>query len=221
MMPVGDYFDLKGNYLGSDNVDDKEIRIVNTQKHPLSSTYSNLPFNFKNRDGSVNRSIGLQLSKNVGEFGVGDRTAMAGNIYNHYYQEAGYDLGETQSGAIDNVPSNFAALGLTSIGGVTAPYPGLGDGQRAISMEYSALGRVLNNGNDILNLISHERGQHMPDTLNQGMSMGKWNMENRATLHQLQDPTWKGTSPAFRDHIRYNQGGYLYPSEFKRYFGTK
>ena len=119
------------------------------------------------------------------------------------------------------MPSNFVATGLASVGGLTAPYPGLADGGKAISIEYSALGRVLNNGNDILNLISHERGQHIPDVLKYGMSLGKSTMENRATLHQLNDPTWRGTSSAFKDHIKYNQGGYLNSSEFIRYFGTK
>jgi len=64
-------------------------------------------------------------------------------------------------------------------------------GEKAIEIEYSALGWTLINGYDVLNLISHERGQHMSDALDGNISLGKWKLENRATSHQLKHQTWQ------------------------------
>lgn len=146
----------------------------------------------------------LRLSKGLG---VADR--------------AGYDLNELESGIVNNIPASMSSLGNLSIGGVTRDYPGLKAGGVAVSIEYSALGRILNNGYDVVNLISHERGQHMPDALGGKMMLGRWKLENRATLHQLQHSTWKNTSREYQKHIKYNQGRFLYESEFKKYFSQE
>ena len=53
-IPPADYFDRQGNYLGSDNVDDKEIRIVNSTKSLLGSISINAPLNFKGVNGVAN-----------------------------------------------------------------------------------------------------------------------------------------------------------------------
>lgn len=58
-----DYFDQDGNYLGNDGVDDDKIRIAPVRKSRYTSNYNTLPFNFYNRDGSVNRQAGLAMSQ--------------------------------------------------------------------------------------------------------------------------------------------------------------
>ncbi|WP_306353669.1 hypothetical protein [Flavobacterium sp. '19STA2R22 D10 B1'] len=219
----GDYFDKNGQYLGSDNIDDKKIYITsNSNPLFLKSDYSifNTPKGFYNKNGSVNEAVAQKYSKDITDSSI-NRSDVAGGILNHYYQEAGYNLKELKSGKIDDTSSSDQALASARLGGVTGRSGYLAEGEKAILVDYSALGRTVNNGYDILNLFSHERGKHIPDLLEGKISLGAWILENRATLHQLKSPTWEKTSPEFQKHIKVYQGYYLYPNEYQKYFNQK
>lgn len=217
----GDYFNKNGTYLGSDNKNDKAIYITNTTTLGGQISPFNAPKGFYNNDGSVNEGIAQGVSKSVRQLAADDRIQAAGGIYNHYYQEAGYNLKELKSGKIDDTKGGWeSALSYTKLGGVTGNSNHLGKGERAVEISYGGLGLVLNNGYDVLNLISHEGGKHMEDLnmMSSGVSLGKWQLENRAALYQLQDSSWPKTSPEFKSHIKYNMSPYLTSEQVKKYF---
>lgn len=104
------------------------------------------------------------------------------------------------------------------MGGVTANSGHLGAGEKAIEVDYSALGRTLMNGNDVMNLFSHEQGGHMNDLMKLGNNINAAQSERTSTLRQLNDKTWGGTSTTFQNHIKTFQGVYLTPGEIRKYF---
>ncbi|WP_288906716.1 hypothetical protein, partial [uncultured Flavobacterium sp.] len=215
----GDYFNKNGTYLGSDNKNDKAIYITNTTTLGGQISPFNAPKGFYNNDGSVNEGIAQGVSKSVRQLAADDRIQAAGGIYNHYYQEAGYNLKELKSGKIDDTKGGWeSALSYTKLGGVTGNSNHLGKGEKAIEINYSRLGNVINNGYDVLNLISHERGKHMPDAIYFGVKLMNNFPESRATLHQLQDSSWPKTSPEFKNHVKYNQLKFLNSNDQKKYF---
>ena len=225
IQPPGDYFDKKGNYLGNDGIDDGRIYIVSKFSFDLfEDDYSvfKTPKGFYNKDGSVNAPVASKYSKDISEVSDATQDAVAGNIFNYYYTKAGYDLKELKYDKIGNTEGGWVeGMAQTRFGGLTRFSDYLKKGEYDLVIDYTAIGRTLKNSNDILNLISHERGKHYFDLKASGLSLGKWVLENRATLHQMNHSSWKGTSTEFRAHIEYNQGRYLYDNEKIKYFGKK
>jgi RHS repeat-associated protein len=216
----GDYFSSNGQYLGTDNIDDKKIYVVQNSllsKAGLSPEYGpmNVPEGFYNNNGSVNATVGQKISTNITDLNLGDRTKAAPGILNHYYEKAGYDLSELKAGKITDTP---VGLARTRVGGITRDSDELGLGGKAIDVDYSAVGRVIRNSSDIINLFAHERGQHLPDALKFGKGISNIDPEYRAYTNQINHPSWNTVSKEFKAHIKREGATYLYPSQVKKSF---
>jgi hypothetical protein len=214
----GDYFDSDGNYMGSDNVNDKRIYIVNNSNSPLEMKKNafNPPSNFYNKDGTVNRIVGLKSSTEVNKLSLESRTNVAKGILNYYYTEAGYDLNELKAGTITDDPES--GMALSRYGGVTPNSSHLKYGEIDISVTYGHIGLGLQTGFDIMNLFSHERGKHVEDFLKLGKGIYDTRFEYTAYMHQFQDKTWRDTSQTYRDYIQQVAGKYVHYSETEKYF---
>lgn len=227
----GDYFDIEGNYLGSTTDTEKKIYIVN--RDPFQNAYSNayLPNRFYDKQISfngigniINSIIGTQNSKQIIELSKEERIGVAEKIFNHYYIEAGYDLNELKYKKITEVPDEIpgGAFALTRLGGVTSYSEKLKEGEKDISITYPHLGIHIITGWDIINLFSHERGQHMEDLIKYKKTIwtvfpGRYEVERRAYMHQLKHKTWIKTSPEFKGHIWSVISSYVHPSEYGPY----
>jgi RHS repeat-associated protein len=219
MQVDGDYFDRLGNYMGSDKINDKKIYIVNSSKSPINTEETNAfnpPANFYDKDGSVNREVGQKNSTSITKLSLESRTQAAGGILNHYYTEAGYDLNELKAKTITDNPES--GLALSRFGGVTPNSSHLNPGEKDISVTYGALGIDMTNGYDIINLFSHEKGQHIADLQKLGSGIYETRFEYNAYMHQLQDKSWKNVSPQYKSYIEQVAGMYVHYSEIKKYF---
>jgi RHS repeat-associated protein len=215
----GDYFDSEGNYMGSDDVNDKKIYIVNNPTSPLEMKKNsfNSPANFYNKDGTVNRKVGLKSSTEITEINsLEDKGNFAEGVLNYYYEQAGYNLKELKANGItDDFESGLA---LTRYGGVSTNSSDLKKGEIDISVTYGHLGIALQNGHDIINLFSHERGQHVEDYKKLGKGIYDTRYEYNAYMHQFQDKSWKATSPIYKEYIQSVAGKYIHHSETTKYF---
>lgn len=95
----GDYFDMKGNYLGSTSQSKKNIYILGRDFLGNPYSRSNIPKNFYDKqvsfDGTgniVNLNTGAKYGTIITDLSYETRVDVAENIYNHYYTEAGFDL---------------------------------------------------------------------------------------------------------------------------------
>lgn len=215
----GDYFDTKGNYMGSDKINDKKIYIVNNN-NSFNTQYSsfNPPANFYNKNGDVNREVGQKNSVNITNLPLESRLNAATNILNHYYTEAGFKLDELKTGSITKMPDNISAFAMTRFGGVTPNSEHLKPGEKDISVELGHLGLDMNTGFDVMNLFSHERGKHMDDLIQFGKKIYDLPFEQRAYMHQFQDKTWNNVSPEFRKHIQGVAPAYVHKLDYEKYF---
>lgn len=224
IIPPGDYFDSKGGYLGSDNINDKRIYITSKNDNTgldSKDDYSlfNIPKGFYNKNGKVNRKVGQSTSVEITNLSYERRIEASAGILRYYYAEAGYNINELKSKSITDVSSNIGALAMTRFGGVTPTSEHLNKGEKDISVSYSSLGNVLNNGFDVINLFAHERGCHMSDAINYGAQLYKMDPEYRAYFFQIKHSSWRYVSPKFKKHVFYVGSPYLYPSQVKKYFG--
>jgi RHS repeat-associated protein len=214
----GDYFDSEGNYMGSDKVNDKKIYIVNNPSSPLEMKKNafNPPANFYNKDGKVNREVGLKNSTEVGKLSLESRINVAEGILDFYYEQAGYNLNELKAKTITNDP--LSGMALSRFGGISPNSEHLKKGEIDISVSYGYMGTVFQNGYDIINLFSHERGQHIKDFLELGKGIYNTRFEYNAYMRQLQHESWKNTSQTYKDEIEQVAGQYVHYSEIKKYF---
>lgn len=230
--PEGDYFDMKGNYLGSTERSRKHIYIVGRDsfQNPYSST--NLPEGFYDKFVSfngignvINLKIGGKNSRQIIELLKEEiTTELAEKILSYYYIDAGYDLNELKYKTITQVPDEIpgGAFALTRLGGVSSHSEKLKEGEKDISVNFAHLGIHIINGYDIINLFSHERGQHLEDLIKYKKSLwtvfpGRYEVERRAYMHQLKHKTWVKTSPEFKGHIWSVISSYVHPLEYGPY----
>lgn len=217
----GDYFDANGNYMGSDKIDDKKIYVVNNSNSPLNTGQTNAfnpPANFYDKDGIVNREVGQKNSTEITKLPFESRYKAATGILNYYYTVAGYNLNELKAKSITQMPSDISAMAITRFGGVTPNSEHLKPGEKDISVEMGHLGFDVNTGFDVMNLFSHERGQHMNDLIKFGKKIYDLPFEQRAYMHQFQDKTWKKVSPEFRTHIQSVAPAYVHKLDYTKYF---
>ena len=209
---TGDYFSSKGEFMGSDIKKSNKIYIVQNTKAAeagLEPEYGpmNVPEGFYKKDGSVDAKVGMAKSKDLAEMGgienVANREKAAGGILNYYYKIAGYDLNELKDGNISNLGAE-GGVARTRLGGVTSDSDYLGKGGKEIAVSFSSVGVQLQNRSDILNMFSHERGQHMLDEMTFGKKLFDMNYEQRAFNHQVNHSSWNTISEAWYNHIKTN-----------------
>lgn len=158
----------------------------------------------------------MKSSTEVTKLSLESRTNVAEGILNYYYTEAGYDLNELKAKTITDDPES--GMALSRFGGVTPNSSHLKNGEIDISVTYGHIGLGLQNGFDIMNLFSHERGKHVADFLELGKGIYDTRFEYTAYMHQFQDKTWKDTSQAYKDYIQQVAGKYVHYSETEKYF---
>ncbi|WP_264531885.1 hypothetical protein [Flavobacterium sp. N502540] len=214
---LGDYFDLNGTYMGSDNLHNKLIYIIKNN-NPLEMEYSyfNTPLNYYNKNGTINKEIRKKNSIEITKLPFELRKNIARGILNHYYKEAGYNLNELKAKTITDNPES--GMALSRYGGVTPGSDHLKPGEIDISVTYGEVGSSLQNGYDIINLFSHERGQHVEDLKKLGKEIYNTRFEYNAYMKQVQEKSWKNTSQAYKDYIEQVAGKYVHYSELKKYF---
>ncbi|WP_433780690.1 hypothetical protein [Flavobacterium anhuiense] len=227
----GDYFDINGNYLGSNKDSEKRIYIVGRDSLQKSYTNTNLPEGFYDKYVSfngigniVNSKVGHKNSQQINKLRKEEIMNVACNILNHYYREAGYDINELKFKAITEVPDKIpgGAFALTRLGGVSSHSEELQEGEKDISVTYPHLGIHILTGYDIINLFSHERGQHLEDLMKYKKKLwtvfpGPYEVERRAYMHQLKHETWIKTSPEFKGYIWSVISSYVHPIEYGPY----
>lgn len=206
----GDYFNIFGKYLGSDEFDDGKIYIVNTLTDEQS---------IHNIDGSINSQQASLFSREVESY-VHDyesKSLFAEGIFNFYYEKLGYDTDELKYKTITDAPRS---LGLSRYGGISPHSDDLDPGEFDVSLSYGSFGDKIFNSYDITSLIVHERKVHINEymTLGEDIYVGGL-QERRATLGQIMDPSWQKTSPQFKHHMWRMYGkSYFTKEEQKKYF---
>ena len=251
--PEGDYFDMKGNYLGSTERSRKHIYIVGRDsfKNPYSIT--NLPEGFYDKFVSfngigniINFDIGSKCATIITDLSPETRKNVAKKIYNHYYQEAGYDLNELKFKTItdsDNLNRHLSkaeiqkrneewtsearesnegtGYGITRVGGYTEYSEYLNYLEVEISIGYGHIGSNFDTGYDIMSICAHEH-KHLVDCINDVKNKTKINSENRAYTHQtLVDKNWKLVSFRFKASMYFNTpaSSNMYRDDFIKAFG--
>jgi len=211
MKPMDDYFSETGEFLGSDNVDNKNIRIVNQE---------NLPDNLYETDGkTINREVGQKISDNITESKQRDQAVQG--IANHYYKEAGYDLEELISGRVEENKIELAT------GGHGEQF-GLGKTGIRVTLNFGEIGYQFQNGYDIINEYIHERGGHVEEfksllkanpnyRYNRRDSKDYWSRERYAVNRQVNHKSWFKTSDVWKARIK-DQYGTLFSKQALKYY---
>lgn len=175
-----DYFDGSGKSLGTDGVDDGEIRVVN-------NGVNSLPKNFYKSDGeTVNKEVGTKNSNLLHEVKfLGNEGALA-NIVNHYLGELGFEknaIVKIDGGANmrGNPITNETQISLNRRGYINQP--------------------LYSNYNNLMNTAVHER-YHIKNHLNVNTLPGPGSVEHlKAYDAQINHYTWKKTTQGHRDDI--------------------
>ena len=194
-----DYFDIStGAFLGSD------------QDQENNNVYLTTSSNWKamkgeNWDSNVIGSIspdGYKISSEV-----------ATGIFNHYYEEAGYNLSEISGNSVipqikDNARKGWIYSGMAEYG---SQFEGLSSGEIRISAEKHKIGGTFVTKYDYINLLIHERGSHIQDFRdNEKAGLDPLYVDTRdetlfernAIRMQVNHTSWSGTSQSFRRIIK-------------------
>jgi len=204
-LPPNDYFDINtGQFLGKD-----KDQINN-------NVYLTTESNWKAMKGE---EWDTKVIGSIAANGDNMSDPVASKVMNYYYEQSGYDLGETVNGSIDPEANEGRkiydyALARTSFG----PQFGLPEGKFNIEVERGEIGNTLINRFDFINLFKHERGGHGSDFLKSEYSdnlRDKW--ERNACLIQVTDPSWMKVSNPFREHMIKEYGNYI-PKQYQSSF---
>ncbi|MDP5199146.1 hypothetical protein [Flavobacterium sp. DG2-3] len=209
----GDYFDMKGNYLGSTKESKKMIFILG--RDSLQNSYSsiNLPENFYDKQVSFNGKgnvVNLRAAAKYGnvitDLSLQTRVNVAEKIYNHYYTEAGYDLSKLKCKTITdatNDPSN-TGYAVTKLGGVSPNSEYLKENEADIRIVYGHIGLNFDTGYDIMSVCGHEHF-HLMELLKLKKKIYDGYAEDRAYRYQvLIDRNWGFVSIGFKKKILEN-----------------
>lgn len=226
----GDYFDMKGNYLGSTAKSDKNIFVLGSDLVGIPYSMQNIPKDFFDKNVSftgtgniVNLRAGAKYAIKISDLAREMQGLVAKNILSYYYTDAGYDINELKYKAITDIPLGISAFALARYGGATPNSEDLKEGEKDISVNYLRFGSSIITGWDAINLFSHERAQHMEDLMKYKEEIytvfsGPHEIERRAYMHQLKHATWIKTTPEFKKHIWYVIGKYVHKIEYSPYF---
>lgn len=224
----GDYFDMKGNYLGSTSQSKKNIYIVGRDilKNPYSM--ATLPKDFFDKQVSfdgigniVNLNAGAKYGTIITDLSDATRYNVAENIYNHYYTEAGFDLNRLKYKTITDASEDDTGFAITKFGGISPNSENLKKNEASISIVYQHLGKNLDTGYDIMSLCSHEH-KHLDEFIMYGKKMEDRYPETIAYTYQtLEDKNWKHVSLGFKSAIRPIAKRVMYQEDYNKAFGDK
>jgi RHS repeat-associated protein len=185
-VPIDDYFNKEGKYLGSDNAKTDNVRIIEQNTWDTNKTIN------ENGKETIDNQLGNQSSQKFSEAKLDTKSAL--NVYQHYNST---DL--TLKAVENKYPDGRLAGGM----GFTAKT----SGGKLISkyIEVSVQGNyqkgISDHANEITNTFVHE-GQHYKDFKTLGvskfMSTSVPLLEQRAILTQMNHPSFLGTRPYYQ-----------------------
>lgn len=225
-----DYFDMKGNYLGSTAKSDKNIFVLGLDLVGVPYSMQNIPKDFFDKNVSftgngniVNLRAGAKYALKITDLAREMQGLVAKNILSYYYTNAGYDINELKYKAITNIPRGVVAFALARYGGATPNSEDLKEGEKDISVNFLRFGSSIITGWDAINLFSHERAQHMEDLIKYKKEIytvfpGPYKIEHRAYMYQVKHSSWVKTTPEFKKQIWYAISGFVHPTEYEPYF---
>lgn len=190
--PQGDYFDMKGNYLGSTEKSRKDIYIMGRDSFQNPYSPTNLPEGFYDKFVSfngigniINFDVGRKYVTIITDLSLETRRNVAENIYNHYYQEAGYNLNELKFKTIIDAtydPSN-TGYAVTKLGGVSKDSQYLKNNEADTKIVYGHIGQNFDTGYDIMSVCAHEH-YHLEELIKLGKDIFDKYQEDRAYRYQ-------------------------------------
>jgi uncharacterized protein RhaS with RHS repeats len=194
---LSDYFDVNGNYLGTDNTDDDYVRVISQEN------WNNIQVTDDDGNVSVNVEQGMELSTAFSEAtDMSEEATLA--VYDHY-NPTDLDLAAKQN--------------ETGAGGLTfhaEKKEGKTSERIDVKIEGNRKTKIADHANEITNTFAHEE-QHYNDYKELGFdgfrNMPKDRREQRAVSTQMKHESFKGTRPGFqRAVIEYGKKyGMLFP----------
>lgn len=213
MVAEGDFFDMSGNYLGSTSNSRKHIYIVG--RDPFENPYSinDLPkeffdkfVSFTGKGNIVNTDTAKKYGTIITDLCPITRSNVAEKIYNHYYQEAGYNLNELKYKTITDATNDSSNTGyaVTKLGGVSPNSQYLKKDEADIKIVYGHIGLNFDTGYDIMSVCGHEYF-HLQELINLREKIYDGYAEDRAYRYQvLVDKNWKNISIGFKKKMLEN-----------------
>jgi hypothetical protein len=174
---LSDYFAEDGTYLGSDNSDMDDVRVMSQEVWNRYSTEDDQGVR------SIDEGVGINGSKLASESGLSNDAQLG--IYEHYNPT---DL-------------DLVAHGDPSRVGLT--FSGKSDGSAVIKvkLEGNMRGKIIDHSSEIMSMYAHEK-KHYSDFKELGFeeyqaSSEDWR-EQRAYHAQVSDPSWSRTRANYR-----------------------
>jgi uncharacterized protein RhaS with RHS repeats len=184
MKPLDDYFNKKGEYLGSDEANTDIVRIVDQGEWDANKTVSG--------DGteSINNEKGVEISTIFSEANMNEDATLA--VYDHYNPtDLPLQAKEDESGA----------------GGLTFVYKrvnGKTSERIDVKIEGNKRTKISDHANEIVNSFEHEN-KHYQDYKAVGFdaykNMAKNVKEQRAVQHQMNHSSFSKTRPRFQKAV--------------------
>jgi len=187
-MEIDDYFSYEGKYLGSDNAETDNVRIVDENMWNMAS----IPQLSDENGGFIDHDLGVEISDLHSEAGLTDEASL--KVYDHYNTGA---LGlENYKGTDDFVMKWSHENGKSKI---------------IVNNEQMKYYGFLDHSNEIINSLVHEYG-HEDDFRSLGIKrykeLGKPAQERSAIEKQMLHPTFDKTRSYFRilvfDYLKQN-----------------
>ena len=188
MKPQDDYFNKKGEYLGSDNTKTDNIRVIDQKTWNDNKTV--------NKDGgeSIDAGTGVKNSKVVSKSDLTDEASL--KIYEHYNPT---DLNIE----VDNKMGANAVFSrtITKKGGKVTSVKA----KMRVNVEKNKKLKISDHANEIKSVLVHEQ-QHYEDYKKLGNNsfskLTSTQKERSAYSAQIKHPTFKKTRPGFQKAVR-------------------
>ncbi len=184
-MQIDDYFNSNGDFLGSDEAETDNVRVMGQNQWDALKT--------KSADGteSIDHEMGNSSSVAFSESGISDESTL--KVYDHYNpMDVPLVAHEDENGR----------AGMTLNTKRTS-----GEIDQKIMVKIEANKRLgdIDNANVIKNMFSHEK-KHFDDIIKLGLtkyvSLPKSIREQRAIKAQMSDPSWIKTNTEYQDGVK-------------------
>ena len=203
---IDDYFSYEGKYLGSDNAETDNVRIMNKE------TWDANKYVDDNGNESINHSIGSNLSRSFSESADNMTDNAKLDLFQHY-NSVNLPLEKYINAGDKYMCFNFKGL-IDSKGNVVSVT------HKSILINLQ-IDKTSDNVNNIINSFGHEQDHY---DLFQEVGATKYNnlpnnfIEQRAIKKQITLPSWNKTTKEYRYGIKiygYKHG--MFPIDFKGY----
>jgi RHS repeat-associated protein len=181
-MEIDDYFDLEGNYLGSDNAKTDNVRIIDRATWDANKMVN------EDASESIHHKTGNIESVALSESDMNTQQQLS--VYQHYNPT------DLPLQASNDDPGNKWGMSFSRKEGKLSIN---------IRLEGNKNNKVSDNANEIINLFSHEK-QHYSDFKTMGanafISWSENSREQSAIKTQMQHPSWGKTRPSFQSGMK-------------------